>query len=63
MLMGLFSLSVITMMAYDDVAQLTLLLVKTCEQLYSSIVSVIGLDALVIFDFLVIRGLIRLTLT
>ena len=57
MLMGLFSLSVITMMAYDDVARLTLLLVKTCEQLYSSIVSVIGLDALVIFDFLVIRGL------
>ena len=52
--MGAITLTIITMMAYDNVVRLTSVFVKTCEVFYKSIIAMIGLDALVVSDFLAI---------
>ena len=57
LLLGAFTLTIITMMAYEDVVRLTSVFVETCEVSYNSIIAVIGMDALVIFDFLAIISL------
>ena len=55
--LAIFIVSIITIIAYDNVTRFSGLFVSFCEWSYVLILSIIGFDALVVFDFLAILSL------